>query len=88
MLKTVVEPTNRRAVLLIAGAALLFIIDPLSAQYAVSGLSESMFTFALVLIGLMIAGRPFRYRWLAVGFVIGLSQAIRLNGFVLLVPAL
>ncbi len=71
---------------LVAGCAAL--VDPQSLILAVSGLSEPLFTLALLLIASQIIREPYPLQWLQIGVLVGLSQWIRLNGFVLLIPCL
>lgn len=74
---------------LIAFAAGTFaLFDAPSLSYAVSGLSEPMFAFVVVLIACLIVHDPFPGRWLLVGLLVGAAQWVRLNGFTLIVPAL
>ncbi len=69
-------------------AGVLFLFDSHTLLYAVSGLSEPMFTFCMLLIVSIIVARPGLAGWLAVGLLVGASQWIRLNGLTLLIPAM
>ncbi len=80
------ERARAAALAWIAGILVLF--DSESLTLAVSGLSEPMFTCAILLIALVLVREPFSAQWLLIGFLAGASQWIRLNGFALIIPCL
>lgn len=69
-------------------AGVFAVFDSQSLLYSVSGLSESMFTFCVVLLACVIVHERFPGKWLLAGLLAGGSQWIRLNGFTLIVPCL
>jgi hypothetical protein len=77
-----------RAHLVAFAAGTLALFDSPSILYAVSGLSEPMFAFIVVIMACLIVHDPFPGRWLFIGLLIGVAQWVRLNGFTLIVPAL
>jgi len=69
-------------------ASFLVLFDPGLLLYGTAGLSEPLFTAALLVIALALTADPFPGRWMLAGFLAGSSQLIRLNGFTLIASIL
>lgn len=70
-----------RSAVVAAAATAIVALDPLSLAYGFSGLSEPMFSAAVLGVAALATAPPARGKWFAVGLAAGASQAIRLNGF-------
>lgn len=69
-------------------AAGLLLFDSRSLDFAVSGLSEPLFGLMLIVLALALTIRNPLHAALAAGAILGLSQYVRGNAFVLLLPLL
>lgn len=87
-LATYVSPLEKHAWLVGLSAATLFLFDAQSLFYSVSGLSEPLFTLAVLGIAFLLASPPIRGQWFLIGLLAGASHWIRLNGFMLVLPCL
>ena len=82
------RPGRRDAGLVALVAGLLALLDAHSLIYAVSGLSESLFTLLVLIIVWVLMRENFQGKWLLIGLLVGLTQWVRLNGFTLIFPCL